>query len=184
MDLLQLAWCRCALVYCTLARSSDWVEHWEQYQHSPESTTGNLLCLIEPNLLKLENKLKISYSLQALTRVAQLKETIAVWHQIEGPQTYFSFPFHNTSGLWCHPLQQRRVSVFSRVLKSNRAGGSGFLWDVCCSLHHSEAEHDAILSEGFQINTSFCFKALNSLSKAVPQLLCANLILRECAAAF
>lgn len=95
----------------------------------------------------------------------------------------FFLPFHNTSGLWCHLLQQRRVSIFSRVLKSNRAGGSGFLWDVCCSRHHSEAEHAAILSEGFQINTSFCFKAHNSLSKAVPQPLCTNLILRESAAA-
>lgn len=39
-----------------------------------------MLCLIEPDPLLLENKLKICFSLQALTRVAQLKETIAVWH--------------------------------------------------------------------------------------------------------
>lgn len=160
---------RVAGVSSCSARQGDWAENWEQYQRSPESSTGSLLCLIELNLLILENKLKICYSLQAFTRVVQSKETIAVWHQIQGPQIFFFLPFLNTSGLWCHLLQQHHCSVYSRVLKSNKARGSGFFWDVCCSRHQSEAEHSTILAEELGINISFfCFKAHNSLFPKQP----------------
>lgn len=146
------------------------VHGWEQYQRSPESSTGSLLCLIELNLLLLENKLKICYSLQAFTRVVELKETIAVWHQIQGPQIFFFLPSLNTSRLWCRLLQQHSGSVDSRVLKSNSARGRGLFWDVCCSRHHSEAERSTILAEELGVNIffPFCFKAHNSLFPKQP----------------
>lgn len=152
------------------ARRGDGAESWQQHQHSPESSTGSPLCLIELNLLILENKLKICYSLQAFTRVVELKETIAVLHQIQGPQIFFFLPFLNTSGLWCCLLQQHCDSVDSRVLKSNRARGRGFFWDVCCSRHHSEAERSTILGDqlGINIFLFFCFKAHNSLFPKQP----------------
>lgn len=145
---------RVAGVSCS-AQQGDWAESWEQYQRSPESSTGSLLCLIELNLLILENKLKICYSLQAFTWVGQLKETIAVWHQIQGSQICFFLPFLNTSGLWGSLFQQHRGSVYSRVLKSNRARGRCFFWDVCCRCHHSEAERLTILAEELGINIYF-----------------------------
>lgn len=144
------------------ARQGDWAESWERYKRSPESSMGSLLCLIELNLLILENKLKICYSLQAFTRVVQLKETIAVWHQIQGPQIFFFLSFLNTSGLWCHLLQQHCGSVYSRVLKSNSARGSGLFWDVCCS--RRDAERSTILAEELGINIFFFALKLITLS--------------------
>lgn len=47
---------------------------------SPESSRGRVLCLIEPDPLLVKSKLKICFSLPAFTQVAQLNETIAVWH--------------------------------------------------------------------------------------------------------
>lgn len=47
---------------------------------STQRKVSGELHLIEPDPLLLENKLKICFSLQALTRAAQLKETIAVWY--------------------------------------------------------------------------------------------------------
>lgn len=136
---------------------SDRADRWERYQRSPESSEGSLRSPIEPGLLIWQNKLKICYPLHALTPVAQLKETIAVRHQLLGPQIFFFLPSLNTSSLWCYLLQLRCVSIFSRVLKSNRARGVGFLWDVCCRRHHSQAEGSAILAEELGINTFFFF---------------------------
>lgn len=71
---------------------------WGKYQGSPGSSGGSMLCLIEPDPLILENKLKICFSLQILTRVAQLKETIAVWYWVQGPTFFPSLFQHNC--LW------------------------------------------------------------------------------------
>lgn len=54
---------RAAGVSSWSARRGDYAESCEQYQCSPESSTGSLLGLIELNLLILENKLKICYFL-------------------------------------------------------------------------------------------------------------------------
>lgn len=74
--------CRCECVHVpeVAVKWSNRPRRGGKYQGSPESSGGSVLCLIEPDPLILENKLKICFSLQALTRVAQLKETIAVWH--------------------------------------------------------------------------------------------------------
>lgn len=44
-----------------------------KYPGSPETSGGSVLCLIEPDPLILENKLKISFSLRALTRGGAIK---------------------------------------------------------------------------------------------------------------
>lgn len=55
-----------------------------------------MLCLIEADPLILENKLKICFSLQILTRVAQLKETELLFG-IKFKARHFFLPLFNTS---------------------------------------------------------------------------------------